>query len=160
MKDLFDNDGATFDSTRQYRYCLWRKWDINLPFIMFIGLNPSTANEHSDDPTIRRVMRFARDWGYGGVFMLNLFAYVTTNPKQLLTCTDAIGPENDMYLFGVSKRCNRIIFAWGAFKETKERAKDIMLLFPNAEALVINKDGTPRHPLYVPGDVIPVPFTQ
>ena len=65
--------GAEFSPDRKYRYALWRIWDKSNPLIMFIGLNPSKANELKDDPTIRRVRRFAFDWGYGGVYMINYF---------------------------------------------------------------------------------------
>ena len=75
--------GAQFTEDRQYRYALWRIWNEDKPLVMFIGLNPSTANEYKNDPTIRRVMRYAADWGYGGVYMMNLFAWVTPYPKEL-----------------------------------------------------------------------------
>jgi hypothetical protein len=121
--------------------------------VMFIGLNPSTANEISDDPTIRRVQKFAYDWGYGGVYMLNLFAWISTDPAALLTCTDPVG-ENDIYLKAIAESASKIIFAWGGFK-VNGRDQQVIEMFPDANALVINKDGTPGHPLYVPGNVIP-----
>ena len=79
----FDLAGAHFEDDRQYRYLLWRNWDELKPKIMFIGLNPSTANEEKDDPTIRRVCIFAKKWGFGGVYMANLFPFVTAYPKEL-----------------------------------------------------------------------------
>jgi len=159
--DLFNinDNGAIFsdDADREYRYSLWRIWDDNLPMIMFIGLNPSTANEITDDPTIRRVKKFASDWGYGGVYMLNLFAYVTPYPEELSKCNDPVA-DNDLHLKLFGEICDEIIFAWGSFDEAKERAKKVIQMFPKAKALIINKDGTPRHPLYVKGDTIPVPY--
>lgn len=106
------NAGALFDGSHKYRYVLWRVWNSNKPYIMFIGLNPSTANEKTDDPTIRRVKSFAKTWGYGGVYMLNLFTYVTAYPEELMKCDDPLGPA-DYYLFEYAKKCEKIIFAWG-----------------------------------------------
>lgn len=126
---------------------------------MFMGLNPSTANETTDDPTIRRVKKMAQNWGFGGVYMMNLFAFVTPYPHELLKCSDPIG-SNDVWLPDIAGICDEIIFAWGNFKEAQERAKKVIEMFPQAKALIINKDGSPRHPLYVPGNVVPVKFKQ
>jgi hypothetical protein len=154
--DLFeDNDnGATFSENGRYRYALWRIWDSEKPLIMFIGLNPSTANQTADDPTIRRVKRFAKDWGYGGVYMMNLFSYVTAYPEELKKCDDPLG-DNDGWLEKIAEKCDKIIFAWGNFKEAKERSTEVMRKF-KGYALLINQNGSPRHPLYVRGDVEPV----
>ena len=125
--------------------------------VMFIGLNPSTANAVDDDPTIRRVKRFANDWGFGGVYMMNLFAFITPYPTELSACEDPLG-DNDGWLEKIGEKCERVVFAWGAFKEAAERAEDVAKKFPHGLALVINKDGTPRHPLYVKADVELVKF--
>ncbi|GHX72979.1 hypothetical protein VCSRO16_3593 [Vibrio cholerae] len=69
---------AELSKCRKYRYALWRTWDSDKPFAMFIGLNPSTADEKNDDPTLRRCINFAKSWGYGGVCMANLFAFRAT----------------------------------------------------------------------------------
>jgi hypothetical protein len=149
--------GASFSICRTYRYALWRKWDAAKPMVMFIGLNPSTANEASDDPTIRRVISFAKTWGYGGVYMLNLFAIVSPYPEVLITASNPLG-NNDAYLSEFGSISKDIVFAWGSFKEAKDRANKVSAMFPNAKALHVNKDGSPKHPLYVKGDTIPVPF--
>lgn len=159
--ELFDNNGAEFSKCRQYRYVLWRIWDESKPSVMFIGLNPSTANESNDDPTIRRVKRFAADWGYGGVYMMNLFAYISTDPKQLLFKShEKIGYKNNNYLKEIAGKCDKIIFAWGSFIEAHERSKQIVNMFPKGKALVINGDGSPRHPLYVKADTIPINMSE
>lgn len=147
---LFGNEdsGATFSHDRKYRYALWRIWDESKPLIMFIGLNPSTASEKMDDPTIRRVKRFAKDWGYGGVYMCNLFAIVSSNPNILLTNVDLLGANNE-WLDIISIKCKDVLFAWGNFKQAEYRAKEVMNMFPQAVCLGINKNGTPKHPLYV-----------
>lgn len=83
--NLFETseDNAFFSSDRKHRIWLCRIWDSTKPRIMFIGLNPSTANETSNDPTIRRVKSMANSWGYGGVYMMNLFTFISTDPKKL-----------------------------------------------------------------------------
>lgn len=158
--NLFDNNGASFSNCRRYRYSLWRIWDAEKPLVMFIGLNPSTASEGKDDPTIRRVKKFAFDWGFGGVYMMNLFAFVTPYPEELSGCKDPVGGANDFQLKQVAKRCNEVVFAWGSFNEAKERAEQIKAMFPGAKALVVNQDGSPRHPLYVHKNAIPVIYEK
>jgi hypothetical protein len=157
MKNFFEDNGAEFSPDRKYRYCLWRIWDDGKPFVMFIGLNPSTANEYSDDPTIRRIKRLTFNWGYGGFYMLNLFAYVSSDPKELKKCADPLG-DNDKWLLWAKPKCDKVIFAWGKFKEAKERSKEVVKMFPKALALVINNDGSPRHPLYVKSDTLPISY--
>lgn len=157
MSDLFQSSGAEFSKDRKYRYVLWRIWD-NRPKVLFIALNPSTANENSDDATIRRIKKFAFDWGYGGVYMMNLFGLVTPYPQELIKHADPIG-DNNGWLEKIAPKCEKVIFAWGAFKEAKERSDQVIKMFPDAYALVINSDGSPRHPLYVKGDVKPVPYS-
>ena len=154
---LFDNNGAVFSDDRKYRYALFRLWDIKKPSIMFIGLNPSTANEVDNDPTIRRVIRFAFDWDYGCVYMMNLFGFVTPYPKDLINCSDPIG-ENDKWLEKVFDKCEDVVFAWGSFPEAADRAKKVITMFPNAKALWINKDGSPKHPLYCHSNLKPIPY--
>jgi hypothetical protein len=151
--DLFEEEddfasGAHFSLAGSYRYSLWRIWDSDKPKIMFIGLNPSTAGKKEDDPTMRRVISFAKQWGYGGVFMLNLFTIITSDPKNLKNCPDKDRKGNE-FLFVYSSLVQKIVFAWGNFKESKDKADEIKRLFPDAYCLKKNKDGSPRHPLYV-----------
>ena len=89
---------AILSEDRKYRYVLLREWDSQLPKIMFIGLNPSTADENQDDPTIRRCIAFAKSFDYGGFYMLNLFAYRSTSPSKLREVDDPIGEDNDNFL--------------------------------------------------------------
>jgi hypothetical protein len=153
--------GADFSECRNYRYRLWRIWDTALPKVMFIGLNPSKAGEFNDDPTIRRVVRIAKNLGYGGVYMMNCFAYISTDPK-LLKINPMSKEWNDNMLTIIASRCQDVIFAWGNFDIVKSTGRDLELIemFPNAKALHINKNGSPKHPLYVRGDVIPVKFNS
>lgn len=159
MNELFElKSGAQFSTCRKYRYALWRIWDESKPLVMFIGLNPSTANETETDPTIKRVCAIAKFNGYGGVYMMNCFPFVSTDPKQMLLCH----PEseewkiNEFWLWDVSKICKDIVFAWGNFDVVKEmgRDKDLSNLFPHAKALIINKNGSPKHALYCKKETI------
>lgn len=151
MENLFEEKGARFSKCRKYRYCLWRVWDKELPEIMFIGLNPSTANESTNDRTISRVVSFAKAWGYGGVYMLNCFPYISTNPNDLNDFGNTA--ENDHWIFKISTRAKEIIFAWGDFEIAKERGIELDLMYPRANCLGKNKSGSPKHPLYVPGKI-------
>lgn len=120
MQNLFEDNGAEFSACRQYRYALWRIWDKSLPLVMFIGLNPSTANELEPDPTITRVRGYADAWGYGGFYMMNLFALVTPKPEILRQHKDPLG-DNDGWIERVYPKCKTVVFAWGDFKEARER---------------------------------------
>lgn len=164
MKDLFGqeiaqsmNAGAYFSPDRKYRYALWRIWDETKPLVMFIGLNPSTANETEPDPTITRVINFARDWGYGGLYMMNLFGIVSSKPEVLLTDSNPLG-DNDKWLETIAAKCDRIVFAWGIFKQARLRAEDVKKRFPGSYCLKKTKEGHPWHPLYVAAKTIPIPF--
>jgi hypothetical protein len=150
---------AVFSDCRNYRYSLWRVWDNEKPLVAFIGLNPSTANETKNDPTIRRVVQFAQDWNFGGVCMLNLFAIVSADPSILKTHHDPI-KDNDASLVNIGGRCGAVVFAWGNFKEATERAKEIVRMFPKAICLGVNKNGTPKHPLYIARKTEPVYFSN
>jgi hypothetical protein len=154
--DLFDmaTSGAKFSQCGTYRYILYRIWDKSKPFIMFIGLNPSTATAEMDDPTIRRVKRFANDWGYGGVYMCNLFAVISPYPETIVTCSDPIA-DNDLHLQVAASKCKDVLFAWGSFTEAEARAKEVIKMFPNAFCLGKNKDGSPKHPLYIKANTKP-----
>lgn len=160
MNNLFDikeSSGAEFSECGKYRYGLWRKWDDDKPRIMFIGLNPSTATGTMDDPTIRRVNRFAMDWGYGGVYMCNLFAFISPYPSDLKRVNDPVA-DNDRWLTHFAIMCKDVLFAWGSFPEATERASEVSTMFPDAVCLGFNKNGTPKHPLYVAAKTLQVNY--
>jgi hypothetical protein len=143
--------GAKFGDDKKYRYSLFRIWDKSKPLIMFIGLNPSTANENENDPTISRVISMANSWGYGGVYMMNLFPIFSTYPEKWELVNIK---ENDGELLEIANKCDTIVFAWGgSCKNLSGRDKTMISMFPNAMALRINKDGSPHHPLYINTDV-------
>jgi hypothetical protein len=166
--------GAILSGCGTYRYQLWRGWDPDVRPALFIGMNPSTADAEQDDPTIRRCIRFARDWGYGGLLMGNLFAYRATDPRALpssdpmpdgeLACHwhgRARARANDEHLLLMAKRAGIVIAAWGAITMPKgwERQPDrVGELIPGMHALGLTKDGHPRHPLYVKASARPLPL--
>jgi hypothetical protein len=155
MESLFDDfnniySGAVFSSCGKYRLVLWRKWDLSKPNVMFIGLNPSIADAKTDDPTIRRLISFAKAEGFGGFYMLNLFTLISTDPRALLTVKNTDYLAND-YLYEYQIKTDQIVFAWGSNEASKQRAREVINMFPSAYCFGKNKDGSPKHPLYLLG---------
>ena len=147
---------------RSHRAYLYRIWDSSLPKVMFIGFNPSVADAMSDDPTIRRVCGFAKLWGYGGVYMANIFSMVSTDPDALFRVphTEEDAKEDLSYLRVVSAFVDAVVFAWGAHKLAADRVAEVIKIFPEAYCLDRNKDGSPKHPLYVKYDVVPNKYSM
>ncbi len=145
MTELFNNNGAEFSKCGKYRYKLWRVWNDELPKAMCIGLNPSNANADKNDATINNLTGMLTKLGYGGFYMMNLFAWISSQPQDLLTCPDALG-ENESKLKEVEAICDDVIVCWGDFKQAKERIKEVLPNYPNAKCFGINKSGTPFHP--------------
>lgn len=150
---------ATFSPCRRYRYTLWRRWGDG-PYANFVGLNPSTADETQDDPTIRRCIRFAREWGYGALCMTNLFAFRATDPKVMLAEPAPIGPQNDDWLRASGIDAGIVIAAWGAHGGHHNRDEAVLGMFANMHHLGLTKDGKPRHPLYLRADSTPTPVSE
>lgn len=145
---------ARLSSDGQYRYWLARVWDRSTESVVFVMLNPSTADATVDDPTIRRCIGFAKAWGYGGLIVVNLFAYRATNPKELspLPRRVAAGPDNDAAIIeAVTGR--DVIVAWGALGTLYGRHLHVMaLVLDHARSVAMlgkASGGQPRHPLYV-----------
>lgn len=151
---------AYFSPDRIHRYALWRTWDESKPKALFIGLNPSTADEVKDDPTIRRCMRYCRDWGYGGYIMGNIFAFRATDPKVMRASQDPIGPENNEWLLKLHHGAEITIGAWGNHGEFMNRGAEIVDLIPQLHCLKITGQGYPSHPLYLPKSLKPIPFKK
>jgi hypothetical protein len=152
--------GAVFSDCRTWRYTLYRIWDTGLPQHAFIGLNPSTATELDDDPTIRRCMNFVKSWGGGGLIMLNAFAVRATDPRNMKAHKDPVGPENDEWMLQVSKfvdiGCGSMIAAWGTHCTHLDREAKLKRLFRGKlYHLGLTKNGHPRHPLYLRADLKP-----
>lgn len=157
--NLFDKSGAEFSVCRKYRYALWRIWDESKPLVMFIGLNPSTADEFKPDPTIKSVERIAHHNDFGGFYMMNCFAFVTANPEELEFETN--NDTNDFWLKKIAYECKSIVFAWGAFPVVSSTGRlwEMKEMFGD-EALTIglNKNGSPKHPLFCKGATKLIPF--
>lgn len=152
---LPDPDGvrraASIDGN--YRYVLMRSWNLGARHVVWIMLNPSTADGRQDDPTVRRCIAFSRRWGFGGLAVVNLYAWRSSNPDVLWHAPDPIGPLNRETIRDVGDGAD-LILAWGANTGPRElwasevagsvysRARSISLLGRCA-------NGQPRHPLYV-----------
>lgn len=157
--------GAAFSPDRRYRWSLYRRWAEG-GSVLFICLNASTADETKDDPTVRRCVNFARDWGYGAMSVGNLFGLRSMDPNLLYTTFDPIGLENDYRLSVMAKDADRIVLAWGNHGKCRGRAEQVTAML-KAPALFwalrdrsviwpakplycfgVNKSGEPVHPLY------------
>lgn len=156
--------GAEISPCHRYRWRLWRVWDRESAFVLFIMLNPSTADAEEDDATIRRCRAFAKGWGYGGFEVVNLFPYRASEPAVMLRRRYAeIAPEdNDAYIWGACKRTHEVVCAWGAHALVEKRARAVLDIIYQAghvpTCLLQTQDGHPSHPLYLPKDLHPVAY--
>lgn len=148
---------ALFSDCGSYRYILRREWDRTLPKVMFIGLNPSVADAHVDDPTNRRCINFARDWGFGGMVMTNLFAYIETDRTAFLKlpAESSIGPNNNLHLLRLARSHELVIAAWGADGNLAGRADYARERITGLQCLGLTRGGEPRHPLYLRKETTP-----
>ena len=141
---------AAFSKCRRYRYALWRQWAEG-PRVLFVMLNPSTADETVNDPTIRRCISFAKAWGYGSLVAGNLFALRTPSPAVLKKNANPVGPRNDAWLRRLLAESNFVVAAWGNHGQYRNRSDQVRKWLPRFHVLGITKQGEPRHPLYVAG---------
>jgi len=141
---------AKMDPTGTYRYSLLREWGES-GRVLFVMLNPSTADGEQDDPTIRRCMGFASNAGFGSMSVVNLYAYRSTDPKYAGMAAQPVGPENDATITEEASRADLVVVAWGAYSHGKNRIKQVLELLRPRRILCLGttKDGSPRHPLYV-----------
>lgn len=148
----FEEWSADFSDDRMYRYRLTRRW-ADGPVLNVIGLNPSTADETQDDPTIRRCIGFARQWGFSGLVMTNLCAFRSTDPRGLIAAEHPVGPENDLWLRGEARMARLVLAAWGAHPVAVERGRHVVKHVLDGvllRCLGVTRSGAPRHPLYIP----------
>ena len=152
--------GAELSADRVYRYALARRWSVG-PYALFICLNPSTADEQLDDPTVRRCIGFAKSWGgYGAVCIANLFAYRATDPREMKVAVDPEGEENMAWLDALSERAGITVAAWGAHGGFMDQGKRVASRLRNPHALALTKDGQPRHPLYLKKTLTPFEWPE
>lgn len=159
MKHVYLQSDALFSEDGTRRYWLYRQWDRTKTNVMFIGLNPSTAGKDRDDPTIRRVVAISKALGYGGVYMLNCFPFISTDPKKL----EADRCEKNIeHLAVIGDKVEMVFFAWGNFDIVSYSGMFTVLcaMFPDAQALFKNKNGSPKHPLYCRTDIQPIKFIR
>lgn len=151
---------AVFSADRVHRYTLWRDMSGRLfdgegGYVMFIGVNPSTADEQKDDPTLRKVQTLTRMWGYSEVVMTNLFAFRATDPDVMKASASPIGEDNDYWLDLCARFASMIVCAWGKHGAHRQRDKAVLRRLLNGHGEKIyhlgrNFDGTPKHPCYLP----------
>lgn len=151
--------GAIISQCGIYRYSLWREWDSVNPTVLFIGLNPSTADENEDDPTIRRCIGYAKGWGYGKLYMGNLFAFRSTDPRNLTKVEDPVGPSNYSNLIKMGMESTLIIAAWGSRGSYLNMDIKVSKFFRGRiHCLKQTVGGMPAHPLYLKKDLNPIKY--
>ena len=149
ISEGFEYNGAEFSPCRKYRYSLWRFWQKDCRYAAFVCLNPSTADETENDPTVRRCINYAHDWGYGGMIMLNIFAFRATEPKDMKLAEDPVGPDNDFHLRTASSKAGITVCGWGNHGSYLGRDKEALLLLKDPHCLTVTAGGHPGHPLYL-----------
>lgn len=164
--------GAVFSPCRSYRYSLWRRWNVDavagvdcsaMEMVAFIGLNPSTATEYRDDPTIRRCIRFAKDWGFSGLVMLNAFAYRATDPREMKLQDFPEGPENMTAIAQICREVGRVCCCWGTHGRHRGQAGAVLDVVGResrspCHCLGKTADGSPKHPLYLSRNTPLIPY--
>ena len=145
---------AVYSNCENYRYTLTREWDAEKQKVLFIMLNPSTADETKNDATVERCERRARNLNFGSVRICNIFAWRETNPFKLKQKTKPIGKDNNKIIQDSTIWANDIICAWGTHGSHLERDEEIKKLLSSNGCklyhLGLTKNGHPKHPLYVP----------
>ena len=164
---------AEFSEDGEYRYSLERSWGPGLfaregsNHVIWIMLNPSVGDGLRDDPTIVRCMEYTNAWGYTRMSIINLFGYISTDPKVLKTLEDPVGPENNLFwekVLGLSGKVPLIICAWGVSGSYLDQDEDSLIWLVHEHklplfALRVNKSGSPCHPLRLPASLIPQPYS-
>ena len=152
---------ASYSPCGSYRYRLTRRW-AGGELMAVIMLNPSTATEAANDPTIARIEARARSDGFAGFTVMNLFALRATRPDDLFRAPDPVGPGNDRLIRALVRHPRRIIIAWGGDRRAAVRAEAVLALLRGGPAVPLclgtTRAGAPRHPLYLPRGAVPVPF--
>jgi len=157
--------GATFSFCRRWRYTLWRQWDpgSEKDYCAFIGLNPSTADEVQNDPTVTRCINFAKAWGFPGMWMLNLFALRSTDPKGLYAAVNPYGPhENWKIIWDIAQdNCAQVVVCWGAHGAYQRAGHTLLTMLDpqwagctpgcgkQLKCFGKTKSRQPKHPLYL-----------
>ena len=153
--------GAVYSGCEAYRYRLDRQWS-DAPVVTWIMLNPSTATELSNDPTIARCEARTRAGGFGGLRIVNLFALRATDPADLKRHPSPVGPDNDHHLHAACADADRVIAGWGIHGSHRGRAGEVLRMLRDRgvriHTLGLTQHGHPRHPLYVAYATQPEPW--
>ena len=156
---------AIISECGQYRYQLSRNWDEELPAVCFMMLNPSSADAEKDDNTIKRCIEFAKSWGYGSLYVVNLYAYRSRHPQGMISIHDPKGPKNLDHIRLVTEKCEKVICAWGNSSIINRLEKLYPGYLPLKDVpagklhyLALAKDGTPKHPLYLKSSLKPINY--
>lgn len=152
---------AVYSDCMAYRYLLTREWSAG-PRALFVMLNPSTATEVQNDPTVERCERRARALGFGAFRVTNIFAFRATDPKVMRAVSDPVGPENDLAIQSSAGWADKIVCAWGNHGLHLDRGAEVHRLLRQTGRplyhLGITGQAQPRHPLYVGYDTQPEPW--
>ncbi|TKA96112.1 DUF1643 domain-containing protein [Cereibacter changlensis] len=156
---------AVYSECERYRYLLTRTWEPAGRKALFIMLNPSTATEFQNDPTVERCERRARTLGFGAFRVCNIFAWRDTDPKKMRAAADPVGnPENDAAIAGSAPWADQIVCGWGAHGAFLDRGRQVQALLRATGLplfhLGLNADGQPRHPLYIGYSQQPQPWPE
>ncbi|CAI8229583.1 MAG: DUF1643 domain-containing protein [Planktomarina sp.] len=147
------NSIAIYSDCERYRYALTRVWKFEASRLVFVMLNPSTATEVQNDPTVERCERRARTLGFGSLQVTNIFAWRDTDPKKMRTAKDPIGPDNDKTIMEACSWGDQIIAAWGTHGAHLGRGVQVKQILRSSDKPVfhlgISKGGHPKHPLYI-----------
>ena len=153
------NFKTIFSTDRVYRYTLVREIGDSDKTLFFLCLNPSTADEIKNDPTVTRCIGYARDWGFGRLLVGNIFAIRSTDPKLLYKTDDPVGSENDKWIKKMAEHSDLTVGAWGNHGQLNSRSAQINKLITDINCLKITKLGEPSHPLYLSKKLKPIPFS-
>lgn len=162
----YTDRGATFSPCNRYRYTLWREWGdwtLSDPQVLFIMLNPSTADAQVLDPTVRRCLGYAMDWGFKRMIVANLFALRSTDPAALKQVEDPVGPDNDLVIGIGASTSTLIVAAWGTHGIFKGRDQEVLKIIRNWKdlyCLALTRKGIPAHPLYLKKELKPTLFRE
>lgn len=153
---------AIFSKDRKYRYSIERVWDSTRKSVVFICLNPSTADEYEEDQTLTRCINFSRDWGYGSVEVVNLFAFKATDPTDLKSSLHPVGTENDRYIEEAVEGADLVVAAWGEHGKYRRRNREVLYLIRKLDkeiyCLEVLKCKEPKHPSRARADLKPIPY--
>lgn len=153
---------AVFSECQQYRYQLREIWDASGPLVLWLLMNPSVACVDYSDPTLRKTGMFSRSWGYGGQLVGNVHAYRATDKNRLLEVADPVGPENDRMILDMATLARTVVLAYGQPpKALRQRGRELVALLSHHQGLChlrLARDGTPVHPLYLPANLLPIPY--